>query len=151
MSNNNNVVFRFKWPEKTAVSSFRTSETTFQMINFHIFSRASDCILFSINFTSDLSLLTVSLSQQFSSKLLGFCLSLSFEGSGSCIRYWHKFKIYPQVAMLRRKPQSAFCVSVRPWLHSDIHMWGSVFLDPEDIRKLNIGAIWNFAEGTGLR
>jgi hypothetical protein len=23
-------------------------------------------------------------------------------------------------------------------------------LDPEDIRKLNIGAIWNFGKGTGL-
>jgi hypothetical protein len=27
---------------------------------------------------------------------------------------------------------------------------GTFFLDPEDIRKLNIGAIWNFAKGTGL-
>ena len=27
---------------------------------------------------------------------------------------------------------------------------GSSFLDPEDIRKLSIGAIWNFAKGTGL-
>jgi len=27
---------------------------------------------------------------------------------------------------------------------------GSLFLDPEDIRKLSIGAIWNFAKGTGL-
>ena len=27
---------------------------------------------------------------------------------------------------------------------------GSFFLDCEDIRKLNIGAIWNFAKGTGL-
>jgi len=26
----------------------------------------------------------------------------------------------------------------------------SFFLDPESIRKLNIGAIWNFAKGTGL-
>jgi hypothetical protein len=26
----------------------------------------------------------------------------------------------------------------------------SFFLDPEDIRKLNIGAIWNFGKGTGL-
>jgi hypothetical protein len=25
--------------------------------------------------------------------------------------------------VLRRKPQSTFCVSVRPWLHSDIHIW----------------------------
>jgi len=27
---------------------------------------------------------------------------------------------------------------------------GSLFLDPEGVRKLNIGAIWYFAEGTGL-
>ena len=25
--------------------------------------------------------------------------------------------------VLRRKSQSTFCVSVRPWLHSDIHIW----------------------------
>jgi hypothetical protein len=24
------------------------------------------------------------------------------------------------------------------------------FLDPEDIRKLGMGAVWNFAKGTGL-
>jgi hypothetical protein len=27
---------------------------------------------------------------------------------------------------------------------------GSFFLNPEDIRKLRIGAIWNFVKGTGL-
>jgi len=27
---------------------------------------------------------------------------------------------------------------------------GFFFMDPEDIRKLSIGAIWNFANGTGL-
>jgi hypothetical protein len=27
---------------------------------------------------------------------------------------------------------------------------GSFFLDSEDIRKLSIGAMWNFAKGTGL-
>jgi len=27
---------------------------------------------------------------------------------------------------------------------------GVLFLDPEDIRKPSIGAIWNFAKGTGL-
>jgi len=27
---------------------------------------------------------------------------------------------------------------------------GSLFLDPEDIRELGMGAIWNFAKGTGL-
>jgi len=25
--------------------------------------------------------------------------------------------------ILRRKPQSTFCVSVKPWPHSDIHIW----------------------------
>jgi hypothetical protein len=27
---------------------------------------------------------------------------------------------------------------------------GSLFLDPEDIRELGMGAIWNFPKGTGL-
>jgi hypothetical protein len=27
---------------------------------------------------------------------------------------------------------------------------GSFFLEPEDIRELGVGAIWNFAKGTGL-
>jgi hypothetical protein len=27
---------------------------------------------------------------------------------------------------------------------------GSFFLDPEDIRKLSIGAIWSLGKGTGL-
>jgi hypothetical protein len=27
---------------------------------------------------------------------------------------------------------------------------GSFFLDPEDIRVVDVGAIWNFAKGTGL-
>jgi hypothetical protein len=27
---------------------------------------------------------------------------------------------------------------------------GFFFLDPEDIRKLNIGVIWKFANGTGI-
>jgi len=27
---------------------------------------------------------------------------------------------------------------------------GSIFLDPEDIRVLGMGVIWNFAKGTGL-
>jgi hypothetical protein len=46
--------------------------------------------------------------------------------------------------VLKRKSPSTFC-EWRPWLHL-----GSFFLDPEDIRKLSIGAIWNFAKGTGL-
>jgi len=32
---------------------------------------------------------------------------------------------------------------------SDTHV-GSFFSDPEDIRKLCIGAIWNFGKGTRL-
>jgi len=27
---------------------------------------------------------------------------------------------------------------------------GFLFLDPEDVRELGMGAIWNFAKGTGL-
>jgi hypothetical protein len=27
---------------------------------------------------------------------------------------------------------------------------GSFFLDPEDIRELDMGAIWNFPKGTGF-
>jgi len=30
-----------------------------------------------------------------------------------------------------------------------IHL-GSSFLDPEDIKSLSVGAIWNFSKGTGL-
>jgi hypothetical protein len=52
--------------------------------------------------------------------------------------------------VLRRKPQSTFCVSVRPWLHSDIHIWVPSFLEPEDIRKLNIRGHPDFGKGTGL-
>jgi hypothetical protein len=48
--------------------------------------------------------------------------------------------------VLRRKPQFMFCVRVRPWLHSS----RLLLLDPEVITKLNIGAIWKFAKGTGL-
>jgi hypothetical protein len=29
-------------------------------------------------------------------------------------------------------------------------IWGSFFLNPENIRELGMGAIWNFAKGTGL-
>jgi len=51
--------------------------------------------------------------------------------------------------VLRRKPQSTFCVSEA--LSSLRYTYlGSFFLDPEDIRKLNIGATWNFDKGTGL-
>jgi len=39
------------------------------------------------------------------------------------------------------------CEALASLRHSYV---GSFFLDPEDIRKVNIGAIWNFAKGTGL-
>ena len=32
----------------------------------------------------------------------------------------------------------------------DTDIYAPCFLDPEAIRKLNIGAIWKFAEGIGL-
>jgi hypothetical protein len=52
--------------------------------------------------------------------------------------------------LLRRKPQFMFCVSVRPLLHSRHQYLGSFFLDPEDVRTLNIRALWKFAKETGL-
>jgi len=51
--------------------------------------------------------------------------------------------------VLRRKLQSTFYVcEALAYLR---HTYLSYFLlDPEDIRKLSIGAVWNFAKGTGL-
>jgi len=34
--------------------------------------------------------------------------------------------------------------------HAHIRIWVTFFLDPEDIRKLSIWVIWNYAKGTGL-
>jgi hypothetical protein len=57
--------------------------------------------------------------------LEGIRLPGLFEGKG--LHIWFNFldpedmKILGNV-VLRRKPQSTFCVSVRPWLHSDIHI-----------------------------
>jgi hypothetical protein len=51
---------------------------------------------------------------------------------------------------LRRKPQSTFlyeCESLASFRHARL---GSVFFYPEDIRKLRIGVIWNFAEKQGF-
>jgi hypothetical protein len=53
-------------------------------------------------------------------------------------------------AVLMRKYQSTFYVNVRPWPLLAIHTWGPSFVDPEDIRELDIGAIWSFGKGTGL-
>jgi hypothetical protein len=41
--------------------------------------------------------------------------------------------------------------NLKPDLASLIHTYlGSIFLDPEDIRKLSTGTTWNFAKGTWL-
>ena len=53
-------------------------------------------------------------------------------------------------AVLRRKPQYRILCECEA-LVSLIHTYLSSFsLDPENIRKLSIGAIWNFAKGIGL-
>jgi hypothetical protein len=49
----------------------------------------------------------------------------------------------------RRKLQPMLCASVKPWLHSDTYL-GCFFLDPEGVRSLSLGAIWNLSKGTGL-
>jgi hypothetical protein len=49
-----------------------------------------------------------------------------------------------------RKPQNHIlceCEALASLRHTHL---ASFFLDPEDIRKLSIGAIWNFAKGTWL-
>jgi len=49
----------------------------------------------------------------------------------------------------RRKLGPTFSVSVRLWLHSDMYIC-VFFFNPEDIKGLSMGAIWNFSKGTGL-
>jgi len=34
--------------------------------------------------------------------------------------------------------------------HCEYHIYPNIFFDPEDIKELGVGAIWNFAKGTGL-
>jgi len=58
--------------------------------------------------------------------LEGIRLPGLFEGKG--YHNWVPFLDQKDVKILgnvvpRRKRQSTFCVSVRPWLHSDIHIW----------------------------
>jgi hypothetical protein len=49
------------------------------------------------------------------------------------------------------EPEVIKILSLSEALASLRHIYlGSFFLDPEDIRKLSTGAIWNFAKGTGL-
>jgi len=52
--------------------------------------------------------------------------------------------------VMRRKPQSMFCVSVRTLALLRHAYLGSFFLDPEDVSNLSMGSIWNFGKGTGL-
>ena len=50
----------------------------------------------------------------------------------------------------RRKPRRNIlweCEALASIRHANL---GSFFLDPEDITVLGMGAIWNFAKGTGL-
>jgi len=49
-----------------------------------------------------------------------------------------------------RKSQPTFCVSVKPWLHSDTLIWAPFSWTQ---RKLGVkvwGEIWNFSKGTDL-
>jgi len=43
-----------------------------------------------------------------------------------------------------------FDVSVKPWRTLRRTNFGSFFLDPEDVRSISLGAMWNFSRGTGL-
>jgi len=48
-------------------------------------------------------------------------------------------------------PEVIQILSLSEALASLRHIYlGSFFLDPEDIKKLSIGAIWNFVQGTGF-
>lgn len=42
-------------------------------------------------------------------------------------------------------------MSVTLWPHSDLLIWVPFYLDPEDVRNLRLGAIWDFIKGTGLQ
>jgi len=49
------------------------------------------------------------------------------------------------------KPQPTLCVCVCEALASLRHPYlGSSFLEPEDIKTVSLGAIWNFSKVTGL-
>jgi len=48
------------------------------------------------------------------------------------------------------KPRPTLFLSVKLWLHTDMRYLGSFILEPEDIKNINVGAIWNFSKPTGL-
>ena len=124
MSNNYNVVFGFKWPEKTAVSSFRTSESTFPTTNFHIFVRASDCTIFSTNFTSALSPWLFYSPLEIFLQIVGILpFAFLWMVHAHALDIGINLKYTYRLLYWGGNLSTTFCVSVRPWLHSDIHMW----------------------------
>ena len=50
----------------------------------------------------------------------------------------------------RMRPLPTFFVSVKLWLRSDMRICAHFFLEPEDIKSIILGAIWNFSKATGL-
>jgi hypothetical protein len=45
----------------------------------------------------------------------------------------------------RRKSQSTFYVSVKLWLHSNMHTWVPFSSTQRMLKIINVGAIWNFS------
>jgi hypothetical protein len=73
---------------------------------------------------------------------------LNIFSTENCTVYVEKIPLVGNV--LRRKPRCHILCECEA-LASLRHTYpGSFFLNPEDIRKLSIGVIWNFAKGTGL-
>ena len=52
--------------------------------------------------------------------------------------------------VLRRKPQYHILCECEALASLRYAYLGSFFLDPDNIRELGMGAIWNFAKETGL-
>jgi hypothetical protein len=49
------------------------------------------------------------------------------------------------------RPRFTSFVNARLWPHADMRTWaGSFFLEPGDIKNLNLGAIWNYSKAAGL-
>jgi hypothetical protein len=48
------------------------------------------------------------------------------------------------------KLQSLFFLSVKPWLLIEHVIVSSFCLEPEDIKRIRLAAIWRFSEVTGL-
>jgi hypothetical protein len=67
-------------------------------------------------------------------------------GHNTLGRYLDKIRL-PNSPVCRR-PHPMFCVSVKLLWHS--HILCSFFSDPEDVKWLSMGDIWNFIKGIGL-